>query len=88
MKIIKRIFEKNKRAWGSKIRLSLWADRITIKKAMGKSPFELVYGSQARMSINNILCVKIYLEKNEYILEPMRERIEKLVELDDIKNEA
>lgn len=48
MNIIKRILEKNKGSWDSKFKLALWADRMTIKKAMGKSSFELVYGSQAK----------------------------------------
>lgn len=42
MKIIKSMLDKNKKAWDSKLRLALWADRVTMKKATKKSPFELV----------------------------------------------
>lgn len=40
MKIIKRTLGKKKRAWDSKLKMVVWADRITIKKSMGTSPFE------------------------------------------------
>lgn len=49
MKIIKRIIEKNKRSWDSKLRLSLWEDWLTIKKATGYAPFDLVYAIVARL---------------------------------------
>lgn len=42
MKIIKRMLDNNKRAWDLRLKLAMWADRITVKKATGKSPFELV----------------------------------------------
>ncbi|XP_057816942.1 uncharacterized protein LOC131030232 [Cryptomeria japonica] len=42
--IIKNILEQNKRPWDQKFKLDLWANRITVKKAIGISPFELVYG--------------------------------------------
>lgn len=35
----------------------MWAAKITVKKAIGKSPFELVYGTQFRMPLKNLLQV-------------------------------
>lgn len=43
LNIIKKILEENKRSWDQKLKLALWADRITVKKAIGMSPFKLVY---------------------------------------------
>ncbi|XP_057869202.2 uncharacterized protein LOC131076157 [Cryptomeria japonica] len=63
LKIIKRMLEKNKKAWNSKLKFALWADRLTIKKAIGKSPFELVYGSQARIIVNNLLPIKKFMHE-------------------------
>jgi len=76
MKIIKRIVDKNKRAWDSKLKLALWADRVTVKKAIGRSPFELVYGALARLPINNLLPVYKFIQENdEEIEDSMTERI-------------
>ena len=44
LKIIKRILGENKKSWDSKLPLALWADRVTMKKAIGCAPFDLVYG--------------------------------------------
>ena len=49
MTIVKKIVGDNKKAWDSKIKFALWADRITKKSATRKSPFELVYGM-------NVIC--------------------------------
>ena len=49
--IIKKIVGDNKRSWDSKIKYALWADRITKKKATGKSPFELVYGLDVTLPV-------------------------------------
>ena len=47
IKIIKRLLEGNKKAWDSKLKFSLWADRVTKKRSLGISPFQLVYGVEA-----------------------------------------
>jgi transposase InsO family protein len=45
--IIKKLLEDNKKAWDSKIKFSLWDDRVTTKRSLGVSPFQLVYGVEA-----------------------------------------
>ncbi|XP_059066259.1 uncharacterized protein LOC131857591 [Cryptomeria japonica] len=57
LNIIKKILKQNKRSWDQKLKLALWADRFTMKKAIGTSPFELVYGIQTRVPVNNLLPV-------------------------------
>ena len=42
---IKKLLSQNKRSWDSMLKYALWADRITIKKEIGTSPFQLVYGT-------------------------------------------
>jgi hypothetical protein len=39
IRIIKRLLEDNKRAWNSKLKFALWADRVTTKRSIGISPF-------------------------------------------------
>jgi hypothetical protein len=45
VRIIKKLLEDNKKSWDSKLKFALWADRVTIKKSIGNSPFKLVYGT-------------------------------------------
>ena len=47
VRIIKKLLEYNKRAWHTKLIYSLWDDRVSTKRALGVSPFQLVYGSEA-----------------------------------------
>jgi transposase InsO family protein len=47
IKIIKILLEDNKKAWDSKLKFALWADRVTTKRSLGLSPFHLVYEAEA-----------------------------------------
>jgi len=42
--IIKKHLQENKKAWHNKLTLALWANRVSTKRALGMSPFEVVYG--------------------------------------------
>jgi hypothetical protein len=44
IKIIKKLLEGNKKASDLKLKFSLWDDRVTVKRSLGLSPFQLVYG--------------------------------------------
>ncbi|XP_057830400.2 uncharacterized protein LOC131041369 [Cryptomeria japonica] len=66
LKIIKRTLEKNKKARGSKLKTALWTDTINVKKATGRSPFELVYGTQVRLPMNNFLSVYKFIQEHEW----------------------
>ena len=46
VRIIKKLLEENKRAWHIKLKYALWDDRISTKRAIGMSPFQLVYGAE------------------------------------------
>ena len=52
MTIVKKIIGDNKKSWDNKAKFVLWADRITKKSAMGKYPFELVYGMDVTLPIH------------------------------------
>ena len=52
MTIVKKIVGENKKAWDSKIKYALWADRITKKASIGKSPFELVNGLDVQLLVH------------------------------------
>jgi transposase InsO family protein len=45
--ILKKLLEDNKRDWDSKLKYALWANRVSTKRVIGTSPFQLVYGMEA-----------------------------------------
>ena len=45
--MIKKVLEENKNFWHRKLVHALWADRLNLKKYIGMSPFQLVYGTDA-----------------------------------------
>ena len=44
--IIKKLLEENKKSWHNKLVQALWADKLTKKKSIGMSPYQLVYGTE------------------------------------------
>jgi transposase InsO family protein len=52
MTIGKKIVGENKKSWDSKIKYTLWEDRITKKASTWKIPFELVYGLDVKLQIH------------------------------------
>jgi len=53
--------EDNKRNWDSKLKFSLWADRVTAKKSTWNSLFKLVYGTEVVFLIQLTLPVAKFL---------------------------
>lgn len=47
VRIIKKLLSENKKNWDSKLVYALWVDRVSSKKYIGTSPFQLVYGIEA-----------------------------------------
>jgi transposase InsO family protein len=81
IKIIRKLLEENKKNWDSKLKFSLWADRITIKKSIGTSPFKLVYGTDAIFPVQLILPVARFFQEEKTESNDMVRRILDLVEL-------
>lgn len=80
---------ENKRAWDSKLSLVVWADRITIKKSTGFAPYELVYGKEAKLPLNNLLPVYKFVSENDpEEVNFMNDQFMQLVELDECRREA
>ena len=64
---------------------ALWVDRITKKSAMGKSPFELVYGVNVTLPIHLQLPVYQTLQDSGSDQDDFQRRINELVELDEVR---
>eukprot|EP00253_Pinus_taeda_P023414 PITA_23414 len=61
--IINKVLEENKKNWHRKLTNALWADRLSTKRSIGMSPYELVYGMEARFpSSLDIPAIKLLQE--------------------------
>jgi hypothetical protein len=81
VRIIKKLLEQNTRGWDSKLKFSLWADRVTNKKSIGTSPFKLVYGTEAIFPVQLALPVAKFLQETDSEPSDLTRRIHNLVEL-------
>jgi transposase InsO family protein len=88
IKLIKKLLEDNKRAWDSKLKFALWADRVTTKKSLGLSPFQLVYGIEAVFPTQ--LALPVASLHHDYEGEPnlMLRRIHQMVEVQQTREQV
>jgi len=86
--IIKKIVGDNKKSWDSKIKYALWANRITKKKATGKSPFELVYGLDVTLPVHLKLPAYQPVQNFSTNKDVVQNRIDQIVELDEARRTA
>eukprot|EP00253_Pinus_taeda_P003272 PITA_03272 len=87
IRIIKKLSEDNKKNWDSKLKYALWADRVTIKKSTGNSPFKLVYGTEVVFPIQLTLPVAKFLQQEQNEEEDMAKRITDLAEVHQIREQ-
>ena len=88
MNIIKKLLEDNKKFWHTKLVHALWDDRLTLKKSIGMSPFQLVYGID--VIFPNILGVPVMKFIQEFQIEEndMIRRINHTIHLQKTKEEV
>jgi hypothetical protein len=85
IKSIKRLLDDNKKAWDSKLKFSLWADRVTTKRSLGISPFHLVYGVEAIFHSHLTLPVEKFFQDYQGEPDDMVKRILQLVEVQETR---
>jgi len=81
IRIIKKLLEENKKGWASKLKFTLWANRVTTKKSISTSPFKLVYGVDAIFPTQLALPVAKLLQEVDSEPNDLTRRIDSLVEL-------
>jgi hypothetical protein len=75
------MLEDNKKAWDSKLKFSLWADRVTTKRSIGVSPFQIVYGVEAIFPSHLTLPMEKFFQDCQGEPDDMIKRIKQLVEV-------
>ena len=65
VRIIKNLLEENKKAWHLKLKYALWENRISTKRSIGTSPFQLVYGTNVVFLVSLGIQVLKYLQTQD-----------------------
>jgi hypothetical protein len=81
IRIIKKLLTENKRSWDSKLKFSLWADRISTKKSIGTSPFQMVYGTEVVFPTQLGLPVLKFLQEELEEPNDIQRRIFQIIEV-------
>jgi transposase InsO family protein len=81
IKIVKKLLKDNKKAWDSKLKFTLWADRVTTKRALDLSPFQLVHGVEAIFPSQLASPVEKFFQDYQGESNDMIRRIHQLVEV-------
>jgi hypothetical protein len=77
--------QDNKKSWHSKLTSSLWADRVSTKKYIGTSPFQLVYGTDIIFLASLESPMKKFLQEQHEESDPIQRQISQLVEVQQIR---
>jgi len=86
--IIKKMLEINKKSWHKKLVNALWADRVSQKKSIGMSPFELVYGTDVVFPTSLSVPVEKFLQEAGGEEDPMQRRISQMIHLQQTRDEV
>jgi transposase InsO family protein len=78
-RIIKRLLQENKRAWHKNLIYALWEDRVTTKKSISTSPFQIVYGADAIFPTSLGPPVRKLLQEQEAEPNAAQRRINQLI---------
>jgi hypothetical protein len=82
------MLQENKKSWHNKLVHALWADRLTTKRSIGMSPYQLVYGTDVVFPTS--LGVPIMKLLQEVQVEPndIQRRINQMIQLQQSREEV
>eukprot|EP00253_Pinus_taeda_P013023 PITA_13023 len=86
--IIKKLLEISKKDWHKKLINGLWVDRVSQKKSIGMSPFELVYGTDTVFPTSLAVPVVKLLQEAGSEEDPMQRRINQMIHLQQTREEV
>ena len=65
VRALKNTISENQKNWDSQLKFALWANRITSKRSIGKSPYEQVYGRATIFLIQLAIPVARFLQDSQ-----------------------
>ena len=88
VRILKKTINENQKKWDSQLKFALWANRVTTKRSIGKSPYELVYGRATVCPIQLALPMAQFLKESEEEPNDLIRRMNQLVELNETREQV
>ena len=76
---------EDKRNWDTQLIHALWADRVSGKKSIGMSPFQLVYGTNVVIPLQLALLLMKFLQDEVDHENLVQRRMLKMIEAHQIK---
>jgi transposase InsO family protein len=78
-RVIKRLMHEKKKAWHKKLIYVIWTYKVTTKKSISTSPFQILYGSYTFFPTSLGLPVKKLLQEEEVETDNTQRRINQLI---------
>lgn len=86
--IIKKVLEVNKKNWHKKLINALWTDKVSTKKSIGMSPFQLVYGVDTVFPSSLVVLVMRILRELDSETNDIQRRINQMIHLQQTREEV
>jgi hypothetical protein len=83
--IIKKLLKVNKKDWKKKLIYAIWADRITTKRSIATSPFQIVYGTDIVFPTSLGMPVMKLLQEQEGDPNDIQKRINQLIHVQQMR---
>ena len=80
VRILKKTITENQKDWDSKLKFALWAVWVSTRRSTGKSPYELVYGTQALFPTQLAKLVIAFLQEAQEEPNALVRRLNKVIE--------
>ena len=85
VRIIKKMLAHSKRNWDTQLIYALWVDRVSNKRSINSSPFQIVYRTDAVMHVQLALPVMKFLQDEIEKLNFVQRRMLQLIENHQIR---
>jgi hypothetical protein len=86
--IIKKTLQENKKSWHNKLVFTLWAGRLTTKRSIGMSPYQLVYGTEEVFPTSLGVPVMKLLQEMQAEPNDSQRRINQMIHLQQSREEV
>ena len=86
--IIKKQLQDNKKTWNKKLLYALWADKLTTKKSIGTSPYQIVYGMDVVFPSSLGVPVMKIIQELQVETNDIQRRINETIHLQQTRDEV
>lgn len=86
--IIKKLLQDNKKTWNKKLVYALWVDRLTTKKSIGTSSYQIVYGTDAVLPYSLGVPVMKIIQESQVETNDIQQRINETIPLQQTREEV